>query len=127
MRATQPLFCLLLCLPSLLAAGCGAHASGNKPAWVDRGANMEHPDFIYVIGRCRAKPSADEARRCAIADAHEQLRSVVGVSGGLVQDEYSESRMGFVDRGNGTQVLSQLNDYWVLVALPRKRMVAPER
>jgi hypothetical protein len=113
-------------LPTLLIlAGCGAHSSGARPAWVD-GANKEHPDFIYVIGRCTARRSADEARTCAIADAKEQLRAVTGAPGGLVQGEYSESRMGMVDQGGGTHVLAQLNDYWILYAYPR-RQLAPAK
>jgi hypothetical protein len=106
-------------------SGCGAHTSGARPAWVDKGANPDHPDFLYVVGRCTGRRTADDARACALADAREQLRAVTGAPGGLVQGEYSESRMGMVDQGGGTHVLAQLNDYWILLAFPRRQLAAP--
>jgi len=112
-----------LFLVSLLL-GCGGTASGVRPAWVDR-ANMEHPEYVYVVGRCSDKATADEARRCAIEDAREQMRNVYGVAGGLVQDEFSQNRLGMKDQGGGMHVLASLNSHWVLMAYPRRQLPPP--
>jgi hypothetical protein len=105
-------------------SACATSSGGVRPAWVDKGPNLDHPDFIYVVGRCSGKPSADEARRCALTDANEQLRNVIGAQGGLVQDEFTTSRLGMVDQGGGRHVLASINDYWILVGYPRKRMIS---
>jgi hypothetical protein len=101
-----------------VVSGCrGAHSANNRPTWINK-ANLEHPDLILVIGTCKGKPDADAARRCALADARDQLRSVYRVRGGLVRDEHAESHMGTISRGRQT-ILTVVHDAWILMAFPR--------
>jgi hypothetical protein len=115
----------LLWLPiafvTLVGACRGSTSESARPAWMSRGANLEHPDFVLVIGTCRAQTSQEAARRCALEDAHRQLASVFHARGGLVRDEHHESRMGTVTRGN-TNVLTVVHDAWILVGYPRAKL-----
>jgi len=109
-------------LSIVLLAGCrGSPSESARPSWIKRGSNLEHPDYVYVVGTCRGQPDADRARRCAVEDANQQLRTVFNVRGGLVRDEHHESRMGSISRGNQT-VFTVVHDAWVLVAYPRSKL-----
>ncbi len=33
-------------LALLTLGGCATQTSGNRPAWVDKGANLDHPEFL---------------------------------------------------------------------------------
>ncbi len=111
---------LVLLSAFTLAAACGAHSSVPRPAWTS-GANIEHPDFVLVLGTCQGRASDDEARQCALADANQQLQNTLNVRGGLVREQHHETRWGSITRGNQT-VLTIVHDAWVLVAYPRKRI-----
>lgn len=116
-------FGLWLCctMVLVLGSGCGgAHSGSNRPTWINK-ANLEHPDYVFVVGTCKGKPDADAARRCALLDAREQLRSVYSVRGGLVRDEHAESHMGTINRGSQT-ILTVVHDAWILMAYPRGQL-----
>jgi hypothetical protein len=119
MRGLLLLLITLITLVTLAACG-GAHSSVPRPAWAS-GANIEHPDFVLVVGTCQGRASDDDARQCALADANQQLQNTLGVRGGLVREQHQETRWGSINRGNQT-VLTIVHDAWVLVAYPRKRI-----
>jgi len=111
-----------LILVALLALGCrGSHSERARPSWLKRGANLEHPDYLLVIGTCKGRPGADNARRCALDDARRQLREVLNVRGGLVREEHAESHMGTITKGSQT-IITMVHDAWILMAYPRKMM-----
>lgn len=121
MRFLLPLAVLLL----LLVPACRMSPSETpegRPSWV-RNPNMNHPEFYYVVGRCPGKRSQDEARRCAVHDAREQLSTTFGVRGGIIRDEYYEDGWGSFSQGNRT-ILGMSHSAWVLMAFPKKRVRA---
>jgi len=111
----------LLLLLLLASVGCrGSAGESSRPSWVKHGSNLEHPDYVLVVGTCRGQPDQDTARRCALADADQQLRNVFNARGGLVRDEHHESHMGSISRGNQT-IFTVVHDAWILVAFPRAK------
>jgi hypothetical protein len=88
---------------------------------MNRGSNLEHPDYVLVVGTCKGQPDEARARQCAMGDANSQLRSVFGARGGLVREEHHESHMGSINRGR-TTVLTVVHDHWVLLAYPRNQL-----
>ncbi len=108
-----------LILSCLLLGAC-ATSGGDRPTWV-KSPNLDHPEFYYIIGVCHEKLSMDRARRCAVADAKQQLSSTFGARGGIVRDEHHEDKMGTYNRG-GKMILGVVHSAWVLLAFPRNRV-----
>ena len=110
-----------LVLVALCLLGCRGSPEGSRPSWIKRGANIEHPDYLFVVGTCTGRSGADDARQCALEDARRQLREVLNVRGGLVREEHAESHMGTITRGSQT-IITMVHDAWVLMAYPRKML-----
>ena len=111
--------CLLVCLATCLLTSCARPKQTlQRPSWLRAQLNIQHPDYILVIGFCLGQGNINSGIICAKRDASSQIRKTYMKSGGLVRDYYYEVEDKEVQTDYATKTIQSYN-VWLLMALPK--------